>query len=108
MLFQTTAAHFDDVLAESREQLVLLDFYAPWCAPCRALAPELDALSDRYEEHMSAYSVNTDTDPDIAAAYNVKQLPTVVLLYGETRLYFTEDITKDHLEQEIRRLCRIG
>lgn len=102
MLFQTTAAHFEDVLAESREKLVLLDFYAPWCAPCRALAPQLDALSDRYEEQLSAYSVNTDMDPGIAERFGVTQLPTVVLLHGSTVRTLSQDVTAEAVEYAVR------
>lgn len=104
MLFQTTAAHFEEVLAESHEKTVLLDFYAPWCAPCRILAPELDALSDRYEDAVSAYSVNVDTDAALAERFGVSALPTVLLLRnGEVTGRLEKEITAEMLEE---RICR--
>ncbi len=105
MLLHTTAAHFEEVLAESREKLVLLDFYAPWCAPCRALAPQLDALSDSYEETLSAYSVNVDTDGAIAEQFGVTQLPTVVLLHGEKKHILSQNVTAEAVEQCIADIC---
>lgn len=79
MLFHTSEEYFFEVLEISEEMPVLVDFYAPWCAPCRALEPELDNFSERYSEQLTAYSVNTDTDPELARQYDVKNLPCVIL-----------------------------
>ncbi|MBR1529559.1 MAG: thioredoxin fold domain-containing protein [Oscillospiraceae bacterium] len=79
MLYQTSEKYFDEILEESKLHPVLVDFYASWCAPCRVLAPELDQLSDDYENQLSAYSVNTDTEKHLAERYQIRNLPTVIV-----------------------------
>ncbi len=100
MLFHTTAAHIAEILAESNNKMILLDFYAPWCAPCRALEPVLDAFSEHHEDLVSAYSVNIDTDRELAERFDVSVLPTVlVLVNGEVIGRYEKDITAEALEK---------
>ena len=59
---------------------VLLDFWAPWCSPCRMLAPELKALADEYAGRVVVGKVNVDEEPELAAAFRVASIPTVVVI----------------------------
>jgi thioredoxin len=76
---ELTSATFDD--AKERGPL-LVDFWAPWCKPCKAIEPVLEAL----EERVPVARVNADDEPDLAARYDVLSLPTVLLFVdGEPR-----------------------
>lgn len=100
MLFHTTAAQIAEILAESNNKMILLDFYAPWCAPCRALEPVLDMFSEHHEEAVSAYSVNIDTDRKLAERFDVSVLPTLlVLMNGEVIGRYEKDITAETLKE---------
>lgn len=61
---------------------VLLDFWAPWCGPCRMLAPELKALADEYAGRVVVGKVNVDEEPELASAFNISSIPTLVVMRG--------------------------
>ena len=58
---------------------VVVDFWAPWCGPCRMVAPELDKLSARVGEKAKFVKVNVDDNRDVAMRYNVMSIPTIAL-----------------------------
>jgi len=76
----TRATFQQDVVEKSMETLVVIDFWAPWCNPCRQLAPILEALATEMAGKFILAKVNTDEEPEIAQAFRVESLPTVFAL----------------------------
>ena len=69
----TTKDSFNsDVLSESK--LVLTDFWAEWCGPCKQIAPRLEELSEKYSENLSVCKIDVDSNRELALEYNSKNL----------------------------------
>ena len=64
------------------EKPVLVDFWAPWCGPCKMLSPELQKVADQLGDRMSFVKLNTDENPNIAGEYGVSGIPCLILFKG--------------------------
>ena len=69
-----------DVLQSSKP--VLVDFWAEWCAPCRMLAPTIDAIAEQYTDTATVVKVNVDDNTTTAQRYGIKGIPTLILFSG--------------------------
>ena len=74
-----TDATFDETLATT-DELLLVDFWATWCGPCRAIAPVLDALERDQAGRVRVAKVNVDDEPALAARYGVRSIPTILFV----------------------------
>jgi thioredoxin 1 len=80
----SNAIHINDSTFESTvlksELPVLVDFWAPWCGPCRTVAPSLDKIAKEYAGRLVVAKVNTDHDTDWAIRYGVRGIPTLLFV----------------------------
>ena len=76
-----TTAEFDSVLANS-DKPVLVDFWASWCGPCRALGPVVEQVADEMSDQLALYKCNVDDEGDLAQRFQIVSIPTMILFKG--------------------------
>ena len=74
-----TEQNFDEALA-ANQGLILVDFWAEWCGPCRVIAPVLEELTEGSEGRVTLMKVNVDDNPGLAARYGIQSIPTILFV----------------------------
>lgn len=81
-VFTATGADFEEVVIHaSRERVVLVDFWAPWCGPCKALAPILEEVAQARPDRLKVVKVDVDEEQRLAQNHGVRALPTLILFH---------------------------
>ncbi|SRR5574344_753885 len=87
--------NFDELVVKSAVPVVL-DFWAPWCGPCKAIAPYIEELSEKYKDKALVAKVNIDDSGDLAMKFGVRNIPTVIFLKnGEVKEKIVGAVSKD-------------
>lgn len=91
---------FDEIITS--EKLVLVDFYADWCAPCKKMAPYLDELTTEMADKVTVVRINTDDNQELASQLSISGLPTLLLFKNKTLLWKNEGYIEK--EEVVKRL----
>jgi thioredoxin 1 len=78
---EVTDSQWDKTVKQS-EIPVFVDFWAEWCAPCRAMGPYVDKLAEEYGEKIKVLKINTQDNPEVPAKYGITAIPTFLLIKG--------------------------
>lgn len=102
-----TLKHLDnqsfDLTIRNAEHPVLVDFYADWCGPCKALAPTLEAVAEENRDTLSVAKVDIDDNSELATRFGIQKIPTLILFaHGEPQLEINGVVTKGALLDQLR------
>ena len=101
MAMQLTDSNFEAEVLKS-DIPVLVDFWAPWCGPCRAIAPVIEELDQEYAGQVKIVKMNVDENPTTPGKYGIRAIPTLILFKGgEVVEQITGAVSKASLKQMI-------
>lgn len=102
MALEFTDANFQTEALDS-EKLVLVDFWAPWCGPCKAIGPVIEEIATEYKDSVVVGKVNVDDNANVSSQFKVRSIPTVLLMRkGEILAKFVGGRTKADYVKAIR------
>jgi len=87
----------------------IVDFYADWCAPCRMVAPILEQISKDYEGKLHVYKVNTEEEPELAGAFGIQSIPSLLFIPMEGRPQMAAGaLPRDTLDKVIKEVLEVN
>lgn len=96
-----TDTNFEQEVLKS-SQPVLIDFWAPWCGPCKAIAPLLDELAKEYAGKLKVVKINVDDNPETPARYGVRGIPNLLIIRnGQVKEQIVGAVPKGHLVRAV-------
>lgn len=100
MKLDITKKEFDKFLEEGK--LLIIDFHAEWCSPCKSLSPTIEELSDEYEDRVIIRKINVDEENEVSNQFGIRSIPTILFFKdGEIVERKVGNISKSELEDSI-------
>ena len=101
MAFEFTDSNFEEAALKSGK-VTVVDFWAQWCGPCRAIAPIIEELSNEYDDNVLIGKVDVDSNQQLAMEYSIRSIPTILIMKnGEVLEKHVGAITKPALQSMI-------
>ena len=95
-------SNFDDEVVKS-DLPVLVDFWAEWCGPCKAIAPALDEISNEMSDNITVAKINIDENPNTAQEFNIRSIPALMIFKnGKLEAEMMGQVPKSQLEEWIK------
>lgn len=100
-----TDANFqNDVIEASKSQPVIVDFWAEWCGPCRALSPTVDEIAREHSGKLKVVKMNVDENMNTPGKYSIRGIPTLLVFKGgQVADQIVGAVPKDHIEKVLQR-----
>lgn len=96
-------ASFDSEVISS-DKPVLVDFWAPWCGPCKALGPVIDEISNDFVDKVKVGKVNVDENPEISMKFGIRSIPTLIVFKdGEVQEQIVGAVPKSEIEKALEK-----
>lgn len=100
-IIEVTTSTWDKEVLQSQE-LVMIDFWAVWCGPCRMVAPTVEELAKEYAGKIKVAKLNTDENPDVASRYKIMGIPTIMFFKNGQRVdQIVGAVPKNQLKSKI-------
>jgi thioredoxin 1 len=96
---------FNEELEKAGSLLVVVDFFATWCGPCKIIAPKLEEFAERYADKIVVLKVDVDECEDLAIKYNISSMPTFVFIKNGVQVDSFSGANVDKLEKHIIQLA---
>jgi thioredoxin 1 len=103
-VLQVTDETFEEEILKS-ETPALVDFWAAWCGPCKAIAPVVEELAEEYAGKVKMAKLNVDESPKTPGQYGIRAIPTLIMFKdGKVVDQITGAVSKSHIEQALQKL----